>query len=133
MPKEDVVRLTNQPVVCAEWWISDGKQVCRGREFEFRIQTKKCNPHFLGKSQYCTPVGHSIYIPTVNPHIKGNIRGLCVVTLEYRGPKTCFGWDPRHLSVLGSDSKTYLKSRCWAELSVIDWLKPEPLDVIMCD
>ena len=28
----------------------------------------------------------------------------------------CFGWDPRHLSVLGSDSKTHLKSRYCAIL-----------------
>ena len=42
--------------------------------------------HERGKSQYCTPVGPSISIPTVNPHIKGKIWVFCVVTLEYRGP-----------------------------------------------
>ena len=42
--------------------------------------------HGQGKSQYCTPVGPSIYIPTVKPHIKGNIWEWCVVTLESRGP-----------------------------------------------
>ena len=50
-----------------------------------------CN---TGKSQYCTPAGPSIYIPTVKLHIKGNIWGFCVVTLESRGPSvpTCPLW-----------------------------------------
>ena len=27
--------------------------------------------------------------------------------------ETCFGWDPQHPTVLGSDSKTHLTSRFW--------------------
>ena len=32
------------------------------------------------------------------------------VTLLYAGFETCFGWDPLHTSLLGSDRKTHLES-----------------------
>ena len=47
-------------------------------------QLGKSKDLWLGKSQYCTPVGPSIYIPTAKTHINGNMRDFCVVNLEYR-------------------------------------------------
>ena len=41
---------------------------------------------YEGKSQYHTPVGPSIYIPTANPHIKGDVWEFRVVTLESHAP-----------------------------------------------
>ena len=45
------------------------------------------------------------------PENQSEIKQRLNVCITDTGLETCFGWDPPHPSVLGSDSKTHLKSR----------------------